>query len=163
MINKYAAYNVWANNRILKFAAGLNQEQLDIEIVSSFKTVRKTLYHIYDAEQIWYERIKQVKQIDWPPSKHFASDISLLELIKSSENLQYLVNDLGLEGLKSKTHYKDLKGNEFETSNTDIFHHVFNHSTFHRGQVITMLRQLEATEIPSTDFIAYVRQSTQEK
>jgi uncharacterized damage-inducible protein DinB len=157
MISKYAAYNVWANNRLFEVAATLNLEQLDTEIISSFRTIRKTLYHIYDAEQIWFERMKQVQQIDWPPSKHLAPTFELTSLVKSSENLQKLVEEMGSVGLTSFTIYKDLKGNEYQTSNADIFHHVFNHSTFHRGQVVTMLRQLDVTSIPSTDFITYVR------
>ncbi|HEU5394788.1 MAG TPA: DinB family protein [Candidatus Methylomirabilis sp.] len=35
--------------------------------------------------------------------------------------------------------------------------HVVNHSTYHRGQVITMLRQLGAKPV-ATDLIAYYRQ-----
>jgi uncharacterized damage-inducible protein DinB len=34
--------------------------------------------------------------------------------------------------------------------------HLANHSTYHRGQVVTMLRQLGAAA-PSTDLIAYYR------
>ena len=32
--------------------------------------------------------------------------------------------------------------------------HLVNHSSYHRGQVITLLRQLGA-KTPSTDFLAY--------
>ena len=157
MISKYAAYNNWANSRILEIAEGLTVEQLNAEIISSFKNIRKTLYHIYDAEQIWYERITQVHQIDWPPSKHLTSNFDSLVLLKSSQNLQKLIDELGNTGLESITTYKDLKGNEFQNSNTVILHHVFNHSTFHRGQVATMLRQMGVALLPSTDFITYVR------
>jgi len=36
--------------------------------------------------------------------------------------------------------------------------HCMNHSTYHRGQIITLLRELGATEIPGTDMIAYIRE-----
>jgi uncharacterized damage-inducible protein DinB len=35
--------------------------------------------------------------------------------------------------------------------------HLANHSTYHRGQITTMLRQLGVTPVP-TDLIAYYRQ-----
>jgi uncharacterized damage-inducible protein DinB len=35
--------------------------------------------------------------------------------------------------------------------------HVFNHSTFHRGQLVTMLRQAGIAGIPRTDLVAYTR------
>ncbi|MDQ6763781.1 MAG: hypothetical protein M3015_14295, partial [Bacteroidota bacterium] len=34
---------------------------------------------------------------------------------------------------------------------------VFNHQTFHRGQLITMMRQNGIDKLPATDFIVYSR------
>jgi len=38
------------------------------------------------------------------------------------------------------------------------FQHLVNHGTYHRGQVITMLRQLGVNGPPSTDLIAFYRE-----
>jgi uncharacterized damage-inducible protein DinB len=38
------------------------------------------------------------------------------------------------------------------------FQHLANHGTYHRGQVVTMLRQLGVTTVPSTDLIAFYRE-----
>ena len=35
--------------------------------------------------------------------------------------------------------------------------HLFNHQTFHRGQLVTMLRQNGIEKIPATDFIVFSR------
>jgi len=35
--------------------------------------------------------------------------------------------------------------------------HVFNHGTYHRGQLVNMLRQLGIEKIPQTDFIVWSR------
>ena len=37
--------------------------------------------------------------------------------------------------------------------------HVVNHSTYHRGQLATQLRQLGHTP-PNTDFIRFLREAT---
>ena len=37
----------------------------------------------------------------------------------------------------------------------DIVMQVMNHGTYHRGQIVTLLRQLGATEMPSTDFVRF--------
>ncbi|MBL0200663.1 MAG: hypothetical protein IPP81_11100 [Chitinophagaceae bacterium] len=34
-----------------------------------------------------------------------------------------------------------------------MLHHVFNHASYHRGQLVTMLNQLGADKIPGTDFL----------
>jgi uncharacterized damage-inducible protein DinB len=40
---------------------------------------------------------------------------------------------------------------------SDLLVHVLNHSTFHRGQLVTLLRQAGATALPATDFTEYRR------
>jgi uncharacterized damage-inducible protein DinB len=35
--------------------------------------------------------------------------------------------------------------------------HLFNHGTYHRGQLVTMLRELGIEKIPPTDFIVWSR------
>ena len=35
--------------------------------------------------------------------------------------------------------------------------HVFNHGTYHRGQLVTILRELGVEKIPQTDFIVWSR------
>ena len=53
--------------------------------------------------------------------------------------------------------YRDLRGHEHGEPLWQLLQHVVNHSTYHRGQIITMLRQLGA-EAVSTDLVAYYRQ-----
>lgn len=53
--------------------------------------------------------------------------------------------------------YHDLKGNEYKQTFAQIIMHCMNHSTYHRGQIITCMHQLKITEIPQTDFIYYLR------
>jgi uncharacterized damage-inducible protein DinB len=36
--------------------------------------------------------------------------------------------------------------------------HCINHQSFHRGQLVTFARQLGITDIPSTDYIVYLRE-----
>ena len=51
---------------------------------------------------------------------------------------------------------KPSSGGEFTHSFRQMFRHFINHSSYHRGQIVTFLRQLGATP-PSTDLILYYR------
>jgi uncharacterized damage-inducible protein DinB len=51
-----------------------------------------------------------------------------------------------------------MKGIEFKSAVDEILFHVVNHGTFHRGQMITMLRELGYTSFPSQDLIAFTRE-----
>jgi uncharacterized damage-inducible protein DinB len=35
--------------------------------------------------------------------------------------------------------------------------HCFNHASYHRGQVVTMMRQFDLDEIPALDLVVYQR------
>ncbi len=157
MINKYANYNLWANSKLTELLVTIDDERLNQPIISSFKSIRETVYHIWDAETIWLERLSNNEISSWPPSKIYNLETPLNILINSSENLLKLIENASPNFLEIQTSYKDSKGNQYSTNNEEILHHVFNHSTLHRGQIITMLRQIGITQIPSTDFITYIR------
>src|ERR1700733_1186249 len=58
LLVNYTQYNVWANDRIINFLKDhVSEEQLNKEIISSFPSLRKTLFHIWDAEGIWLARL----------------------------------------------------------------------------------------------------------
>jgi uncharacterized damage-inducible protein DinB len=50
--------------------------------------------------------------------------------------------------------YRTLAGQSYRNSLADLVRHVVNHSTYHRGQAATQLRQLQVVP-PSTDFVRY--------
>lgn len=157
MIKKYAAYNFWANQKVVELLVTLDNGTLQKEVVSSFTSLQKTLYHIYDAEYIWYQRLVQSNDLHWPPSSKFNDDDSLWRVLESSETLMQFVNGKDKNFFKAATEYQNTLGIVYQTQNEEILHHVFNHSAFHRGQLIALLRQAGVTDIPPTDFIAFVR------
>jgi len=61
------------------------------------------------------------------------------------------------EELKKEFEYKNLKGLSYRSTIWQIVQHVFNHGTYHRGQLINMLRQLGVEKVPQTDFIIWSR------
>lgn len=71
-----------------------------------------------------------------------------------SERRAYLdtLTDAALAGPLS---YRLLSGVERRNTLADLVRHVVNHSTYHRGQAVTQLRQLGATP-PSTDLVAFL-------
>jgi uncharacterized damage-inducible protein DinB len=59
--------------------------------------------------------------------------------------------------LYSKIKFKRLNGEEYELPFIQIFAHLFNHSTFHRGQFITLLRQVGFSKITGTDLLDFYK------
>jgi uncharacterized damage-inducible protein DinB len=46
-------------------------------------------------------------------------------------------------------------GGEGQMEFQQTFSHVVNHSTYHRGQLVTLLRQTGFTQLSSTDLATY--------
>ena len=61
------------------------------------------------------------------------------------------------EVINSELTYKNSRGEQFNQPVSEILLHVFNHGTYHRGQLVTMLRALGVTNLPATDFIVWSR------
>ncbi len=53
--------------------------------------------------------------------------------------------------------YQNSKKEIFKQPVYEMLLHLFNHQTFHRGQLVTMMHQNEVEKIPATDFIVYSR------
>jgi len=151
-----AAFNVWANKRMCDFIiANLRSEQIDKELVSSFPSVQKTIYHIRDAEATWLERLGGIPIKGTTGS--FETELNIF--IRNSKALLEFLSSRDEKYLNGIISYVHKNGVEYAEQASDIVTHVINHSTFHRGQLIMMFRQLGFTEgIPKTDFIAYARE-----
>ncbi len=151
-------YNLWAMRTLLSFLRTQEKGLSDKPVSSSFSGIRNTLLHITDAEVIWLSRLEGNPVSDWPSKTFSGNEDALYELSESvSERLYTFVsaqsNDFGLK----KIAYTNMKGDQFENSVLQILLHLINHGSFHRGQIITMLRQLGVSGIPSTDMIAFYR------
>nr|PZN91576.1 MAG: damage-inducible protein DinB [bacterium] len=152
------AYNRWANRRILDAAAKLGPEALDKDLGSSFPSIRATLVHILGAEWLWLSRWKGTSPTGLPDSW----DLSTLDAIRArwaefEREQKEFIDSLGEDDLRRAVSYRNVKGEPFTNTMAQMLRHVVNHSTYHRGQVITMLRQLGAEPV-STDLIAYYRE-----
>ena len=158
IFKQYAAYNKWANQKLIETISQLNDLQQREEIVSSFPGIFKTLLHMLDAESIWWQRLKLVEQIE-RPSDHFSGNFSDLQkrLLLQSEQWYDWVANASDNQLQHVFAYQNSKREQFKQPVNEVLLHLFNHGTYHRGQLVTMLRQLGIGKIPATDFIEWTR------
>ena len=158
LLAKYVAYNLWANgifaDLILKLPAG----DVFKELPSSFKTIQETVFHMCFAESIWRQRLMLAERII-PLNEALKSDTTALckELISQSNQLHQWVSGKNELALTHVFEYKNLKGEFFKQPVNEVLLHVCNHGTYHRGQLVNMLRQLGFDKIPQTDFSFWSR------
>ncbi|WP_346319080.1 DinB family protein [Chitinophaga sp. YIM B06452] len=156
LLLRYAMYNSWANQRILSALNGLTEEQLDRELASSFPTVRLTAYHIWNSAGIWLQRLQLASPVI-PPAKDFTGSWAEFaqHFTRQGEQLKDFIATASDAKLAHTIEYNHPAKGICKSSVENTIMMIFNHSTYHRGQLVTMLRQLGVTKIPSTDFIEY--------
>jgi uncharacterized damage-inducible protein DinB len=154
LIQRYAAYNHWANQQMADWLRTGSEEQLSQEIESSFSSLKETVLHIWSAEYLWLQTVKDLSS-DNNPAKNFegSKEELLAGWLQASENFSNHVKTMSLEDLQ--TQRPRSRGDSY-TVIIDMIHHCMNHSTYHRGQLITMGRQAGLETPPRTDFIYYV-------
>lgn len=149
-------FNEWANAQVCDAAARLSDEEFTREMGNSFASVRDTLTHILFAEWVWLRRWKGESPRGWlgPPSD--TADVSLIRahLDAVARERDELLAGLADDALEQLITYTNTKGEQWRYKLGRMMRHVVNHSTYHRGQVTTLLRQLGANA-PSTDLLMY--------
>ncbi len=152
------AYNKWANERLLTASAALSEEQLTRDLRSSFPSVLATLTHILQAEWVWLERWTGNSPTGFPDAGNLGDTAALRQKWEEIEGRrQEFFAGLTDERLKEELRYRTIHGDEFRAPLWQLLRHVANHSTYHRGQVTTLLRQLGASP-PSTDLVLFHRE-----
>lgn len=108
--------------------------------------------HTINAHQIWIERILGLR------SGVKVFDIRSFEDLKVQNDINYKNTSeiLHSKPLSEKVTYINTKRQRFENTITEIYLHIFNHATYHRGQINQLLVQ-EGKSPMVSDFIAYNR------
>ncbi|HSJ13022.1 MAG TPA: DinB family protein [Longimicrobiales bacterium] len=156
-------FNRWANERLLEAVVTLTEAQLERDLGSSFPSIRDTLVHIMSAEWVWLQRWRGASPDAMPAEWTSLALPGIRDAWGAlDQDLQAFLSGLQDSDLDRVISYRNLAGEPFASGLGRMLRHVVNHSTYHRGQVTTMLRQLGAAA-PATDLIVYYRSERPER
>ena len=156
-IQRLYDYNSWANERVLESLQAIGQEVFTSNKQASHGSIRGIIAHIAAAEWIWLERWKGSSPAGLLPESEFETvEIATQRVRKIDHDLQQFTNALTQADLDGSRGYKTTEGKAYSNVLSDMLLHLANHSSYHRGQITTLLRQSGATP-QSTDFILFIR------
>jgi len=157
IFEEYAMYNVWANQRMIDTILPLPEETVKRTVASSFSSLHLTLLHLLNTESIWWQRIKLIENVEMPGNENNSIQENASGLIMQSKQWKEWIEKSNSAAFEHEFIYRNSKKEQFKQPVYQVLLQLFNHGTYHRGQLVTILRQLEITTIPSTDFIAWSR------
>jgi uncharacterized damage-inducible protein DinB len=146
-------YNRWATTRVFGVAATLTEEQVRKPTAASYKSVFGTLAHLLWSEWVWLRRwTPDVATSDPSPSRHLP-ELQSFRVAFEPEQRRFLsrLKDADLLRMVS---YQNPPGTTWSYTLQHMLQHVVNHSTYHRGQLTTLFRELGVPPRP-LDFLDY--------
>ena len=171
------AYNRWASRRLFAALDKLSEQQFATQVQSSFPSIRETVFHILFAEWLWLKRWQgtsprstlpdpDASPATWdtlsPGGRPSAKDLAMLPALKAFANSieqerKDFLRGLNDDVLQAPLQFSDMAGTPYAEPLVHLMQHVANHSSYHRGQVTTLLRQLGA-ETAALDMVYFFRE-----
>jgi len=151
-MGNFAKYNLWANKTMAEWLRPKEESLLLQEVVSSFNSIRSTVLHIYNTQSYW---TSVIKGSEFTPSEFTGSTTELLDML--TERSAELADYIQAITEQQITETRKIVNPWFEC-NFPVFEYllqVVNHTTYHRGQVVTIGRQVGITDAPMTDYNYY--------
>lgn len=157
-LRMYYRYGDWARDRVHEAAAALNDEQFDRPFEMGLGTLRKTLLHIRDAEQWWYENWVRGPQPEFRalPASTTIAELGALfqETARNRYALLAQATDTDLQRVVGAYVRPDLQL-RFRLGESML--QLCGHGTQHRAQALNMLRHL-GVDVPLLDLVVWARQ-----
>jgi uncharacterized damage-inducible protein DinB len=133
-------------NQKLWLALSENQSRTSLKSVELYN-------HILNAHQIWNYRIEPRQETIFGVWEiHDIQELKEIDIL----NYKHTLLILDTVDLNSVIDYTNSKSQKFENSIRDIFFHLINHSTYHRGQIASEFVKSGIKPL-STDYIFYKR------
>jgi uncharacterized damage-inducible protein DinB len=162
-IKTLAAYNAWATHRVFQAVEALPAEETARDLKSSHKSIHGTLTHMVGAEKIWLSRMtgNPDKGMVRPSDVPTIADVRALWEQTGFATAKFLgtMTDRKLQETFSMS---TAAGDQFTHTFAQALQHVVDHSSYHRGQVITLMRQMGYTP-PNTGMISFFRETGEAK
>jgi uncharacterized damage-inducible protein DinB len=151
------AYNAWANNRILHALADVPEQEYLQDMKSSHGSIHGTMVHIVAAEKLWQSR--------WSGTP--GETLLTTDDVPSLPRLTSLWEEVGRgtarfigamtdRKLANTLQVDSLAAGPITLTYWQSLQHLVDHSSYHRGQIIALLRQLGFTP-PTTSMLLFLR------
>jgi len=156
-IRELYEFNAWAHRRVFDALVPLPAAQYLEDRKSSHGGIHGTLCHVVWAEQLWLTR-----WLGQPaPAGAQGKDLGSLAEVRARWEAVELERGPFLQRLTDATLAATLTvtpsmGGAYVHTYGQTLQHVVDHASYHRGQVITLLRQL-GVKPPSTGLILFYR------
>lgn len=156
-LQQIANYNYWANSKIIEWLQLINDQQWHQLIASSFSSISETAIHVVSAEKYWVDHWMHTPDPKFLSMEFKGTKNDLIEIWKrSSADFSSCVESYPVADYSRPVSFKYPKSSRTgQMAFWQTVVHAINHSTYHRGQLVTLLRQAGFINMSSLDMATY--------
>ncbi|HTY60261.1 MAG TPA: DinB family protein [Bacteroidota bacterium] len=158
-IKMLTAYSAWATHRLFAALEQMSPEDAMRDMKSSHGNIHGTLTHLVGAEKMWLSRMSGT------PDRAMIrpAEVPTAAAVKSTWEQTGFAMAKFLGGMTDKKlqetfSFPAQSGEQLTYRFSEALQHVVNHATFHRGQVVAMMRQMGHTP-PDTGLTLFLRET----
>lgn len=126
---------------------------------AEFKRAMGIFGHIQSARHEWLFRFGQIAKRPWVMFPDWTVDEAAADAKRLDGLWSAFLAKLTDADLDGEVEYKSNEGKPFASRRRDMLTHVYNHSTYHRGQIALLVKMAGGTPPDSTDFVVFSRRS----
>ena len=148
-------YLLWADRQVLAAVRPVSEENLLHNAGVSFGSMLGTLAHMLGAQRVWLSRFAGTPLSSLPTIDDYPDLLSwILGWEETAAQTEAFLAGLTDEQLAAPLTWTNSQGDTYTRPLWQAVVHMVNHATYHRGQVVSLLRQM-GYAAPSTDLIYY--------
>lgn len=153
LVKNYADYNLWTNLTLVNWLKSKPVHLLEKQVSSSFSSIFLTLHHMYKTQGYWFSVVS--KRSDFNEAEYPVElDAVFTGIVEQSGEIADFVSAMTINDLQEQIPVES----PWFTCEFSAFEYIMqfvNHSTYHRGQIVTIGRHLGFTDAPMTDYNFY--------
>jgi uncharacterized damage-inducible protein DinB len=148
-------YTLWADRRMLATVRDVRPEDLNRDAGISFKSLLGTMAHMLGAQKMWLGRFSGAPLARVPGIADFPDLPAWIEgWEETAAQTEAFMATLTDEQLDAEITWTTTTGQTYTRPLWQPVLHLANHTTYHRGQVVSLLRQM-GYQPQSTDLVYY--------
>lgn len=155
LLARHFEYSLWASLKILEAAEKMPVEAVEKDRGNSFGGILGTLTHIFQADRVW------LKRFEGDPYFKLALENESFDLAKLKAEWPPIIGTFTAwiraqddAKFEDQLFWRNVRGEDKTEAMYKILLHIVNHGSYHRGQLITMIKQAGG-EVVSTDLVYY--------
>ncbi|EEI93034.1 DinB family protein [Sphingobacterium spiritivorum ATCC 33300] len=151
LITNSVDYNVWVTEQLVAWLQSFDEELLYKECPSSFSSIAKTLKHISDTQLYWSAMIRGTAI---PTFDYIATEVDIKTEMENLVNEAKLLAAYVKENEEGMSETYLIKSEWFSSNfpKYEYLQHLIIHTTYHRGQIVTIGHHVKGTKAPMMDY-----------